>query len=135
MQLFLYIATAAGIFLAAHSGGEWEIVRHTLVNQALTSIVVAEDLILVVERTLSRRRLLLENLRLRDQRAILEACGSLTACLEPGDVYWAASDVGWVVGHSYICYGPLIHGNTTIVFEGKPVGTPVTRPYGCSVKY
>ncbi|TNF59683.1 MAG: propionyl-CoA synthetase, partial [Rhodobacteraceae bacterium] len=42
----------------------------------------------------------------------------------PGDVFWAASDVGWVVGHSYICYGPLIHGNTTIVFEGKPVGTP-----------
>ncbi|RMF36227.1 MAG: propionyl-CoA synthetase, partial [Alphaproteobacteria bacterium] len=44
--------------------------------------------------------------------------------VDPGDVYWAASDVGWVVGHSYICYGPLIHGNTTIVFEGKPVGTP-----------
>ncbi len=44
--------------------------------------------------------------------------------VDPGDVYWAASDVGWVVGHSYICYGPLTHGNTTIVFEGKPVGTP-----------
>ena len=44
--------------------------------------------------------------------------------VNPGDVFWAASDVGWVVGHSYICYGPLIHGNTTIVFEGKPVGTP-----------
>ena len=44
--------------------------------------------------------------------------------VEPGDVYWAASDVGWVVGHSYICYAPLIHGNTTVVFEGKPVGTP-----------
>ena len=42
----------------------------------------------------------------------------------PGEVFWAASDVGWVVGHSYICYAPLIHGNTTIVFEGKPVGTP-----------
>ena len=42
----------------------------------------------------------------------------------PGDVFWAASDVGWVVGHSYICYAPLIHGNTTVVFEGKPVGTP-----------
>ncbi|WP_022708031.1 propionyl-CoA synthetase [Paracoccus zeaxanthinifaciens] len=41
-----------------------------------------------------------------------------------GDVFWAASDVGWVVGHSYICYGPLIAGATTIVFEGKPVGTP-----------
>ncbi|MFK7940946.1 MAG: propionyl-CoA synthetase [Roseovarius sp.] len=44
--------------------------------------------------------------------------------VNPGDVFWAASDVGWVVGHSYICYAPLIHGNTTIVFEGKPVGTP-----------
>ncbi|MDW4498734.1 propionyl-CoA synthetase [Sulfitobacter sp. D35] len=44
--------------------------------------------------------------------------------VEPGEVFWAASDVGWVVGHSYICYGPLVHGNTTVVFEGKPVGTP-----------
>ena len=44
--------------------------------------------------------------------------------VDPGDVFWAASDVGWVVGHSYICYAPLIAGNTTIVFEGKPVGTP-----------
>ncbi|MEP2781660.1 MAG: propionyl-CoA synthetase [Pseudoruegeria sp.] len=44
--------------------------------------------------------------------------------VDPGDVFWAASDVGWVVGHSYICYGPLIHGNTTLVFEGKPIGTP-----------
>lgn len=44
--------------------------------------------------------------------------------VDPGDVFWAASDVGWVVGHSYICYAPLLHGNTTIVFEGKPVGTP-----------
>jgi len=44
--------------------------------------------------------------------------------VEAGDVYWAASDVGWVVGHSYICYGPLIAGCTTIVYEGKPVGTP-----------
>ena len=44
--------------------------------------------------------------------------------VDPGDAFWAASDVGWVVGHSYIAYGPLIHGNTTIVFEGKPVGTP-----------
>ncbi len=41
-----------------------------------------------------------------------------------GDVYWAASDIGWVVGHSYIVYGPLLKGCTTIVFEGKPVGTP-----------
>ncbi len=44
--------------------------------------------------------------------------------VDPGDVYWAASDVGWVVGHSYIVYGPLLHGCTTIMFEGKPVGTP-----------
>ena len=44
--------------------------------------------------------------------------------VEPGQVFWAASDVGWVVGHSYICYAPLVHGNTTVVFEGKPVGTP-----------
>jgi propionyl-CoA synthetase len=42
----------------------------------------------------------------------------------PGEVYWAASDVGWVVGHSYICYGPLLNGNTTVIFEGKPVGCP-----------
>jgi propionyl-CoA synthetase len=41
-----------------------------------------------------------------------------------GDVFWAASDVGWVVGHSYICYGPLLAGCTTVVYEGKPVGTP-----------
>ena len=44
--------------------------------------------------------------------------------VKPGDVFWAASDVGWVVGHSYICYAPLLIGATTIVFEGKPVGTP-----------
>ena len=44
--------------------------------------------------------------------------------VDPGDAYWAASDVGWVVGHSYIVYGPLFHGNTTILYEGKPVGTP-----------
>jgi len=44
--------------------------------------------------------------------------------VEPGDVYWAASDIGWVVGHSYIVYGPLFNRNTTILFEGKPVGTP-----------
>ncbi|MGR3464933.1 AMP-binding protein [Limimaricola sp.] len=43
---------------------------------------------------------------------------------DPGEVFWAASDVGWVVGHSYICYGPLLHGNTTLIYEGKPVGTP-----------
>jgi propionyl-CoA synthetase len=44
--------------------------------------------------------------------------------IEPGEVYWCASDVGWVVGHSYIVYGPLLHGCTTILYEGKPVGTP-----------
>jgi propionyl-CoA synthetase len=44
--------------------------------------------------------------------------------IAPGEVYWAASDVGWVVGHSYIVYAPLLHGCTTILFEGKPVGTP-----------
>jgi len=44
--------------------------------------------------------------------------------VEPGDVYWAASDVGWVVGHSYIVYAPLFHGCTTILYEGKPVRTP-----------
>ncbi len=44
--------------------------------------------------------------------------------VNPGEVFWSASDVGWVVGHSYIVYAPLIHGATTIVFEGKPVGTP-----------
>ncbi len=44
--------------------------------------------------------------------------------VQPGEVYWAASDVGWVVGHSYIVYGPLLNGNTTILYEGKPVGTP-----------
>jgi propionyl-CoA synthetase len=43
---------------------------------------------------------------------------------DPGDVYWAASDVGWVVGHSYIVYAPLFHGCTTMLYEGKPVGTP-----------
>ena len=44
--------------------------------------------------------------------------------VEPGEVYWAASDVGWVVGHSYIVYGPLLYGCTTLLYEGKPVGTP-----------
>jgi propionyl-CoA synthetase len=44
--------------------------------------------------------------------------------VQPGDVYWAASDVGWVVGHSYIVYAPLIYGCTTILFEGKPIKTP-----------
>ncbi|MBR1281541.1 propionyl-CoA synthetase [Bradyrhizobium sp. AUGA SZCCT0177] len=44
--------------------------------------------------------------------------------IKPGEVFWAASDVGWVVGHSYIVYAPLVHGCTTVLFEGKPVGTP-----------
>src|SRR5210317_983862 len=44
--------------------------------------------------------------------------------INPGDVWWSASDIGWIVGHSYIVYGPLFHGCTTVVFEGKPVGTP-----------
>lgn len=44
--------------------------------------------------------------------------------LNPGEVFWAASDVGWVVGHSYIVYGPLLNRNTTVLFEGKPVRTP-----------
>jgi propionyl-CoA synthetase len=44
--------------------------------------------------------------------------------VEPGEVFWAASDIGWVVGHSYIVYAPLLHGCTTILYEGKPVGTP-----------
>jgi len=44
--------------------------------------------------------------------------------VEPGDVWWAASDIGWVVGHSYIVYAPLIHGCTSVLYEGKPVGTP-----------
>jgi len=44
--------------------------------------------------------------------------------VDPGDTFWAASDVGWVVGHSYIVYGPLLHGCTSVLFEGKPVGTP-----------
>ncbi|MBO6837963.1 MAG: propionyl-CoA synthetase [Alphaproteobacteria bacterium] len=44
--------------------------------------------------------------------------------VDPGEIFWAASDVGWVVGHSYIVYAPLLHGCTTVLFEGKPVGTP-----------
>jgi propionyl-CoA synthetase len=48
---------------------------------------------------------------------------------DAGEVFWAASDVGWVVGHSYICYGPLLRGCTTILFEGKPVGTPDAGVY------
>jgi propionyl-CoA synthetase len=44
--------------------------------------------------------------------------------MQPGEAFWAASDLGWAVGHSYIVYGPLLHGNTTVLYEGKPVGTP-----------
>src|SRR5262249_11838711 len=58
--------------------------------------------------------------------------------IEPGEVYWAASDIGWVVGHSYIVYAPLFHGCTSILYEGKPVGTPdagafwrVISEHGC----
>src|SRR5262249_31711112 len=58
--------------------------------------------------------------------------------VNPGEVFWAASDVGWVVGHSYIVYAPLFHGCTTILYEGKPVGTPdagafwrVIAEHGC----
>jgi propionyl-CoA synthetase len=60
----------------------------------------------------------------------------------PGEVFWAASDVGWVVGHSYIVYAPLFNGNTTVLYEGKPVGTPdagafwrVIEEYGVSVLF
>ncbi|HEY2532059.1 MAG TPA: propionyl-CoA synthetase [Xanthobacteraceae bacterium] len=62
--------------------------------------------------------------------------------VEPGEVFWAASDVGWVVGHSYIVYAPLFHGCTTILYEGKPIGTPdagafwrVIAEYGCAVMF
>jgi propionyl-CoA synthetase len=62
--------------------------------------------------------------------------------VEPGEVYWAASDVGWVVGHSYIVYAPLLHGCTTVLYEGKPVGTPdpgafwrVVSEYGVSTLF
>jgi len=62
--------------------------------------------------------------------------------VEPGEVYWAASDVGWVVGHSYIVYAPLLHGCTTILYEGKPVGTPdagafwrVIAEHGCAAMF
>jgi propionyl-CoA synthetase len=49
--------------------------------------------------------------------------------VNPGEVFWAASDVGWVVGHSYIVYGPLLHGCTAVLYEGKPVGTPDAGAY------
>jgi propionyl-CoA synthetase len=49
--------------------------------------------------------------------------------VQPGEAFWAASDIGWVVGHSYIVYGPLTHGCTSVLFEGKPVGTPDAGAY------
>ncbi len=62
--------------------------------------------------------------------------------VNPGDVYWAASDIGWVVGHSYIVYAPLIAGCSTVLFEGKPIGTPdagvfwrVIRDHGVKVLF
>ena len=58
--------------------------------------------------------------------------------IDPGEVWWTASDIGWVVGHSYIVYAPLLHGATTILYEGKPIGTPdagafwrVNAEHGC----
>ena len=50
--------------------------------------------------------------------------------VDPGEVYWAASDIGWTVGHSYTVYAPLFHGCTTVLYEGKPVGTPEPAPSG-----
>jgi propionyl-CoA synthetase len=62
--------------------------------------------------------------------------------IRPGEVFWTASDFGWVVGHSYICYAPLLYGCTTVIHEGKPVGTPdpgefwrVVHEYGVSVLF
>jgi len=62
--------------------------------------------------------------------------------VDPGEVYWAASDVGWVVGHSYIVYAPLFHGCTSILYEGKPIGTPdagafwrVIAEHGCAAMF
>ncbi|SOC37265.1 propionyl-CoA synthetase [Rhizobium subbaraonis] len=49
--------------------------------------------------------------------------------VRPGEVFWAASDIGWVVGHSYIVYGPLLNGSTSVLYEGKPVGTPDAGAY------
>ncbi|KAJ2489283.1 hypothetical protein IWW37_004114 [Coemansia sp. RSA 2050] len=53
---------------------------------------------------------------------------SMYAC-GPGQVYWAASDLGWILGHSYMCYGPLLNGSTSVLYEGKPVGTPDPSAY------
>lgn len=48
---------------------------------------------------------------------------------KPGETWWAASDLGWTVGHSFGCYGPLVARNTSILYEGKPVGTPDAGAY------
>ena len=48
---------------------------------------------------------------------------------DPGDTWWSASDLGWTVGHSYTCYGPLLGRNTNVLYEGKPVGTPDASAY------
>src|SRR5262249_260841 len=55
--------------------------------------------------------------------------------IEPGEMFWAASDVGWVVGHSYIVYAPLLHGCTSILYEGKPVRTPDAPPFFRAIAY
>ncbi|KAL4225680.1 Acyl-CoA synthetase short-chain member 3 [Mactra antiquata] len=67
-------------------------------------------------------------------KAVVRPCGGHAVVLrwsmwniygiKPGEVWWSASDLGWIVGHSYIAYAPLLNGNTTVLFEGKPVGTP-----------
>jgi propionyl-CoA synthetase len=67
-------------------------------------------------------------------KGVVHDCGGYAVALawsmkhiygvDPGEVFWAASDLGWAVGHSYIVYGPLLHGCTTVLYEGKPVGTP-----------
>jgi len=74
--------------------------------------------------------------RLGDPKGLVRDVGGYLVALKwsmkyiynvnPGDVFWAASDIGWVVGHSYIVYGPLVHGCTTVLFEGKPI-TPDVR--------
>ncbi|MDJ1372037.1 AMP-binding protein [Gulosibacter molinativorax] len=73
--------------------------------------------------------------------ALTRSMGSIYG-IEPGDVFWSASDVGWVVGHSYIVYAPLLAGATTVIYEGKPVGTPdagaffrVVEEYGVKVLF
>lgn len=74
-----------------------------------------------------------------DPKGVVRPCGGHAVMLdwsmrnvygmEDGDTWWAASDLGWVVGHSYICYAPLLRGLTSVIFEGKPVGTPDPGTY------